>query len=475
MEYLAIIALVYVAYRRTVDFGLIVDDHRHALMVKEGLFKGFNLFETIRRRLYGVGTLAINGNINTKHEHALSIAIHALICVLIYKSFGSSQVSFLASLLYAINPANNQTSIWLNGRRYAINTVLVLLMLWAGPVGLVLYPLTAFLQVSAFFAPIMYGPLSIIALGVFWLISGKDIQEKVKMRKDMIFNSDHRDFAPKKLIVITKIYGLYCLRMVLPGRTMMIYPNLFYWGMTSEGNKDAYALNKDFAVGVISVVLTVLGGIMLAPTKLFWPYVFMVLATAQNCGIITVTQQLADRYISLPNAFMMFFVSYFLNTYLQAFAIPVITLLLGYYWANLKISMLMYPNLNAFWDYHLFFNPANPKCREFKATALLKRNDPLGAWEVIKEGLKYNPTDFKMNLLAASCMKVMDDKKAVLMYLKLAKQYCYIGFDHIYKGFEKDIFGFDLETEMQAIRNKESKFKPEQRKNIETIYQMVNA
>lgn len=72
-------------------------------------------------------------------------------------------------------------------------------------------------------------------------------------------------------------------------------------------------------------------------------------------------------------------------------------------------------------------------------------------------------------------MKVMDDKKAVLMYLKLAKQYCYIGFEHIYKGFEKDIFGFDIDKEMQAIRNKESKFKPEQRKNIETIYQMVNA
>lgn len=58
--------------------------------------------------------------INPLEDHALTSFIHALICVFIYLGFGKDNLSFIASLLFAFNPTNNQGSVWISGRAYAL-------------------------------------------------------------------------------------------------------------------------------------------------------------------------------------------------------------------------------------------------------------------------------------------------------------------------------------------------------------------
>src|SRR6185436_15795163 len=236
MAALIIIALVFVVYYRTFFFGLIVDDIRHNQHIKDGFFK-VSFVKNLQRRFYGIGTLARNGKTNLIHEHIFSTIIHAIICLLMYYVFGQNLVSFMAAVLYVVNPVNNQTAIWLNGRRYAMNIVIVLSMLALGKWGIILYPLIAFLQVSAFFAPILYGWVGILILPLVLFLAGREIRDKMNYRFDKVVNSQHRKFHFKKAIPIIKIYGNSFVKMIFPGRTMMIYPFLFYWGMTEEGNQ----------------------------------------------------------------------------------------------------------------------------------------------------------------------------------------------------------------------------------------------
>lgn len=477
MEILFIILLTICSYFPTIFYGIIVDDIKiykhHEMMVKAGRWKTKKIYGKIRvaiSRLYGGATFGTN----TKIDHAFTIFLHTVACILIYLALGKNSISFWAAILYCINPINNQTAIWLNGRRYSINIILVLLMLLFKPWGALLYLLTPLFQITAIFSPVLLGYQYLAAVPIFLFIIRKELRHKYELRMKDIHTDDHRKFFPKKIIPITKTYGFYFFNMILPLRTFMIYPFLFYWGMTKEGNKQAYRItNLDFAKGIAAFLLTT--------TALFYfngqerlYIVFFALATLQWCGFLTITQMNADRYAGLPNIFMMYFISLLANKFLGIYGMYVVVCLAGFYMANLYVTMRMYKNMGAFWDYHMYWNFNDVKTREFKATFLIKKGDPMGAWDIVKEGLIRNPFDFKMNLMAAACMNIMQDKPNVVHYLKVAKENCYIGQEFIYYGVQKDIFGIDIDKEMELISSKQSKMDRTQRENLKNIYDRIN-
>lgn len=470
---LSLIVLFNLAlYWQTLKFGLIVDDLRHSDMIRKWGFKDRSIWSALKLRAYGVGTLATQeGKIDPIHEHALTIGINVLIAVLIYCVFGHNNVSFWAAILYSCNPSNNQTSIWLNGRRYALNIVIVLTMMLIGPAGLVLYPLTAFLQSSAVFSPIVFGWVPLLIAPVFWLIAGKEIREKIDSRLKIMFDTNQKTLNAKKIIPIVKIYGAYCLKMVYPRQPLIIYPFLHFWGMTEEGNKDAYAINKDFLLGVLAVGLSVLGLFYFKQKMFFW-FLFMVLSTLQWSGIISVTQTFADRYISLPNVFMMFFVSYLAHQ--TPYAVLIVSVLAAYYTVTLQSTMKMYKNLDSCWEYHFYYDPKGVKFRENKATTRILAQDAMDAWITVKTGLILTPTDFKLNLLAANITNLFDDKKSVIYYLKVARANMYIGAEDIFKDACRGIFGVDIYVEAEKIANKQSNLPRVQRENVQKILEAVN-
>jgi hypothetical protein len=289
-----------------------------------------------------------------------------------------------------------------------------------------------------------------------------------------MFNKEVVYFHPKKLILIVKVYGAYCLKMLFPGRTLIVYQDLYYFGMTKEGNKDAYALNGAFVVGVIALAITA-AGLVLLPGSLRWWLLFMALATLQWSGFIYVTQIFADRYISLANVFMMFFVSYLAQTYLGSYALPVLIGLVVYYVQNLNITLKMYPSIADCYDYNIYFNRVGVRCREHKAARLLVGRDPMGAWEIVKEGLILNPTDMKMNMLAAHCCMLLDDRPSVLYYLRAARKNCYFGQEPVLKSYEKMFFGFDIDVEARKIKDKESTLDRKKREEVLKIHDALCA
>ena len=420
---IAIVLFTFLVYFRTFNFGLIVDDVRHVKDIEapNSIFKDVSIFENIKRRLYGAGTLAIpSQKVNIRNEHILSTALHALIGVLIYKAFGSNLTSLSAALLYCVNPANNQTAIWLNGRRYAINIIAVLLMVIT-PYAFVLYPLTAFLQVNAIFAPVLLGGWCLLAIPVY-LVLGKTIDRFRERVSNSPADLKRLDFSLNRLIPITKCFGFYFFKMLVPGKTLMYYPTLYFWGMTKEGNKDAYALNKDFIKGVLALSLALLGLIMF-PGKEKLYCLFMILSIVQFSNVTTVTQTLADRYMSLPNVFMMYFVASLLN--------PFICVMIAVYYATrLQTTFEMYKDILSFYDYHLYHDPKGLSARTFKMIECIKSQDNFAAWELVRNGLYHHPKDFKMLYSGALCLAKINpvgNKEQIESFLKEAEENVYLG------------------------------------------------
>jgi hypothetical protein len=465
IEILSIIFLTFAVYWRTFKFTIVNDDIRHYNEIKNGLFKRHTkIIPFIKTRLYGGGTFGLN----TKIDHIFQTSLHALICVLMYVAFkpiAGEKVACLAALLYCVNPVNNQTSIWLNGRRYAINIILVLAMLCIGKAGLILYPLTALFQINALFAPLMFGWIGILVIPVCMAIGWKEMSRKYKERMIRITNDEHKTFRPRRLIVSVKTFGFYFWKMIFPGQTLVVYPDLYYWGISSEGNKKAYALDLSLFLGIIALSLA-LAGALFFKGQLFWLWTFMIVSTLQWCNFQMSTQIIADRYVSLPNVFMMFFVAYLSNQFIPQYSLVIFAALFAYYITNLKITMKMYPDVRHFWDYHNFFSPKNVLVREWQANWYLSTKDPMAAWPIVKRGLELNPNDFRMLLLASTISRIFGDDKMSLQYLARAEEHCYIGHEAVLKDYKNKTFGIDIDREVDLIKKGESKLSSKQRKIV---------
>lgn len=409
MEIVLITALVFVVYAKTINYSVIVDDIKWYDYIKNGgatVTKWTDWFTVVRQRLYGGATFGIN----TAIDHTFTVALFALACSLIYVAFGSNQISLCAALLFAVNAMNNQVSIWLNGRRYLINIILVLSMLCLGSWGLPFYFLTPMFQVTAVFSPILLfnqSPLFLLAIPVVLLLGYRQIKTKIDLRLKTIPDQDRREFSPERLIIIVKYYGHYFFKMIFPGTCLMVYQRLSRWGITQEGNEDAYSFNRDFYQGILAIVLSVLLVVIL-PNEYKAMAIFMSIATLQWCAIIPVTQDLADRYASLPNVFMMFFVSYIAHTYL-ANPGALLALIGGYYLAELYKVTPMYRDMKAYWSHQRFYNPSTVVPRRFEINWYMKRGDLMKAWMITREGLELNDKDFHFLVQAAVCHRGIGD------------------------------------------------------------------
>lgn len=484
MLVILLMVLVVVVYYPTWGYHLIIDDVRRRALVEApgSIVIGKNLVDSFLRRFYGLGTLyRVGGKVNIRNEHILSTVIHTINTVLVYVAFGMNDVAMVTAVLYAVNPVGLQTSVWLNGRRYAMAVMMMLgMMIGAanggifGWCGMLLYPLAVLLQPVAFLSAMVYGWVGVGSVIVVGLLLYPMYRQKINERLEKIHSLDIKSFRLRKLIPIVKIFRYSIEKMVFPGRLMMCDGHLFYWGMTNDGNNQAYKLDWSFIRGCLYLVSSIVVFFML-PDNERWYWSLMVGSVLQWSGFITAVQHSADRYLAVSMVFMMFFISYFVNAYCGEYWLYVLIALATYYVVNLKTSLGMYKDMEYFWNYHFYYDPGGTKCREFKATHQIRSGDKFGAWETVREGLCYNPNDFKLNLLAANCCFLCGDQVAVMRYLKAAKENCYIGQEFIYKDVCRGIFGMDLDIEMDNINKQKSNLPSKVRDNVKKVYDMVMA
>lgn len=332
---LLIIAVNVLFYWRALKFHLICDDipvFNQPVEIPKGWWMFF--WYHLHGRKYT----------NTKFCHVLVLCIHTLNCLLIYWVFGHSQLSLLAALLFALNPTNNQSSIWISGKGYAMNLTCALLM-WGFPLASPLIYLygTYFQGPSLMFFPLMFlltkhWYLAFLVILGLYREYGRIFDKKNPASKfNTESNKELLSVKPKKLIVAMKSLGYYAFNSVTALRLGFYHKYLFAFGVNQEDNKEAYRIDKYFWAGIVMVLIT------LFSLRYTFGLAWFCITLGMWLNFISFNQTITMRYIYIPNAGLMLV----LATLLVEF--PFLAIIVLTYYAT-RLSMFMFFYKNEYWS-----------------------------------------------------------------------------------------------------------------------------
>jgi len=365
-------------------------------------------------------------------EHLFSVSLIAIIGLLMYTDFHS----LWAALLWISASTTTQIAVWLNGRRYAVNTILILLMVACINAGgywtllaLPLYAITPLFHMTAFCAPVLYWP-SIPLMAIIVLVFKEKLWAQFKQKERSIVESARKEFTPRRLIVIVKSYGFYFFKMLFPIMTRTNYNFLYRWGVDEKGVNDAYAFNLDFYKGICAGFISMVG-ICYLPVNIRCYGIFMFLSTLQWCNIGNLAQIVADRYIVLANVFFQVILALWLPWW-------ACLIVVGMNVCFVSMSYRMYENIQGMFDYHYYNWPQYTIVNREYIALCIKQGDFIKAYTMVKECLKFNPTDWDLLFGAALCAKRANDRAQARAYVELMEQNHYYGQEELQAKWERD-------------------------------------
>lgn len=441
MEILIIIFLNVLLYHQTIKFDMVVDDIRlRKYYEKKNVYHKWGLWN-IKNRLYGAGLFK-----SLPYDHAFTLFLHTLICVLIYLAFDQTFISFIGSILYSICPIQNQTAIWMNGRRYAVTAVIVLIGYLFKPWGYLGYVLIPLFQFSGLPGLVMAFKHPSVSLCILILISILLLFKKFrrgtiyrifKVRfSDKIRNSEYGKIHLKKIVIIIKSYGYFFFHTLIPSRVVFYIPFLQDYSITNTGTRIAYSLNYEFVKGIVAITLTSLAYTFIPEIRfyIFWYILFL----SPWLNLITVTQFCADRYTTIANIGFLLAYAHILVGYpiLFGFVIGI------YLTQNIK-TQRMYKDLDTFYLYQIWKSPESVLNICFYAIAAIEQNFYFQAMTAVMRGLQVRPKDYRLLITKARLLHKMGYMKE---RDKVVKECYEVADDQVFCPRE------EIETELNKLK-----------------------
>jgi hypothetical protein len=244
---------------------------------------------------------------------AQNIAIHTINCLLIWWVFGHNNISFIASILFAVNPMNCQGgSMWNSGKPYSITTMFALLMFAMPLISPLWYYLCSAFSGNALLSPLFFTEVKgyeIYAILPFLMgiLLKKVIITKMDTKVET-FNNEMSQFYPRKLIAAVKCYGYYFRQCLVPWNLGLYHSFIWGLGVNKSYNKKIYSLNKDFWAGLLILVGSILFMYFDKSGAKLGVYWFMINIFIW-LNLITIQQQISERYVYLANVGMCYFVA----------------------------------------------------------------------------------------------------------------------------------------------------------------------
>lgn len=428
-----IIALNLIVFFRTLRYDMVIDDNCRKFHTKD-------LPKNRLLRFYRTTHYSGYGGLPLPLDHLLTTLLHTLVSITIYLAFGSNAISFMAALLFSVHPVNNQVSIWLNGKRYAIVAILILLAWTLRPYGIIFYLISAIWHYGGVPAALLY--LFSPHRWILWLllipliISYKTVLDKMGTRWERIPWGEIKVIKPRKIVILVKMFGYVFLHCLFPRRMSFYHMFMERFGFSKKDNEYWYSLNKDFWVGLPIIIgiptLIVFNWDNPLGFGLFWWAIFVLPWMHFPLGL---TQAVAERIYYLPNAGLCYAIAYVLQGYPY-----VIAMLFVYYLTKLWFYMPAYKNLDEFYRYALFEFPNHFRARSHTIQRELQDRRAFWALKDAGVGLNYNPDDCTLNMLMAQSLMTVGAWEKSLEYLEKAKKNLIVGhekhFLRVIKEFE---------------------------------------
>ena len=358
-------------------------------------------------------------------EHAMALTIHTMICVSIYFAFGYNEISFIAALLYSTNPINNQGTIWPGGRGYALpilcltlTMALSQLSISAGLIsGAILVPFCAWFTVG-FLAPLaLIGSPFIFLLPLIlfaWACNGHKFTKAVKNKHSMETFAEDRRMHWGKLTLGIKTFGFYLSLCIVPHR-ITFYHNFLQSAAGSMKHK-CYTFCRYFWIGLIGASAMVAYAVLVPWSTLHWAMFAFCITVAPFCNVIRANQEIAERFVALPNVFLMYALAQLIVPYtglfiaLAAFyatrTFYTLKMYQDEYWIT-EIAVVEDPH--AWWAWH---------CRAMKRWETQSYKEALILWVMAKI---ISPNEFKVLMNISTCLRLLKNDKEADEYLAMAE------------------------------------------------------
>lgn len=369
-----------------------------------------------------------------EQEHLLAMLIHTAIGVLIYFAFGASPVSFVAALLYSVNPVNNQGTIWPGGRGYALPIACIL--------GTLACPLLApvLLFACTWYTIGFLAPLALIGSGhwylllwlpMVWAFHGikyvTAIKNKAKLES---FEADKAVLKFYKAVIVIKTFGFYLTLCLIPFR-ITFYHNFLQSMAGSQMHKARSIWDRYFWIGVLALGSMICYWTLVPWNSISWALLAFTVTILPFCNFVRANQEIAERFCALPNVFLM----YALAQVLALFNPIVAAAFFAFYATRTFYTLTMYKDEYfitelaiiedpyAWWAWH---------CRAMKRWDTQSYKEAMILWVMAR---MLSPNEFKLLINLATVLRLMKNHAEADHFLKLAQE-------NIVPGQEKEAAEF---------------------------------
>lgn len=300
-----IIAISLIFYARTFKYGFVSDDipiaKKTEPIAKNKWWEFW--YELTSKR-----------NFNHKRMHIIVSTLHIITCLAIYHAFGANNISFIASLLFCVNPTNIYCSVWASGRGYTIGSLMAVLMFVFPYLSPLFYYIGLTQSNNLLFAPLLF-LLTPTPFMVFIMLMAiprvKDIFSLTHAKFKNETNKELLSIHHRKIIPYMKTFGYYFILCFIPHKVALYHDFLYSFGVDKEANKETYKIDKHFWIG-ISLFFICLLSFFLPNYYIKFGLLWFLINISMWANAITMQQQIANRYIYLANVGLMLALSSFL-------------------------------------------------------------------------------------------------------------------------------------------------------------------
>lgn len=467
MEIACLVLFSLIIYAKTITYGLTIDDQQrfNRLVKPEKVGDKYKVLPGEKPPSFWVGfwtSLHTSGRylFNVKIEHISNVVIHTINTVLVYLAFGGTSVSLFTACLFCVYPMNDQVAVWMNGKRYGISTMLVLLAWWLKPAGIILYPFTALWQSCAFPLPIMFVTTKWWYLAfitpIFLFVWNKKILRWIDGKKSSVPTPSLFKFGVHKLVIGTKTFGYYFWNMVIPTRIQFLHTFIDTYGFSNKLNKEVETPDYDFWKGVCAFVVYGLILISTYQTQAFIGFFWYGLFIIQWCNFGPMMHQyIANRYVYLPSiGFLYGIVSCIVSYIPSPYSMYAIIALLTYYTTRTVLHIRMYRSLEDTTKYGITEEPNQVRMLANTAANHLKNNTFIYAIFYAAEGLRIDPNSFQLNMIMANSLCAFGRPDIAKLHVEKAKENHTEEAIEIQKVYVKQIEDI-IDNMMQQIKPKQ--------------------
>lgn len=405
-------------FHRTLSYGYVSDDIPVSVH-KEPIPKNFlhRIWIQFRGQRY----------MNARESHWITLTIHILNCVLIYIAFGKNLPSLTAALFFSVNPINTQGgSIWISGKPYSSATLCVLGMYalpYVAPLG---YIVASFFSGNALLTPLPFlltrfwflALLPALCFGIFYKVISK------KWNLKFSTNTEMRAIAWRKFIPYFKTFGYYFRICCFPYKLGLYHTFIWGLGVNKEYNKKCYRINRDFWIGLIIWMASLLHIIFVRDMVSFGLMWFMV-NISMFCNFITIQQQIAERFVYLPNVGLMLAMSFLCLKLPPPISYYFLSLILAYFITRLWYYRESY--INDYWqvEYNIIEQKDSHYAWFSRGIKKFFHGDFPGALMDFAEARNQEKNDFKQNINMAVMFLALGDFPHCEEHLKYAEETLY--------------------------------------------------